>query len=102
MNGLLTLAAIPPLFLMHYVYALDSVEREPIGLIMKLFGLGMLSCIPAGLIESILSDLMSHFLDPYGIPGSASRELQQRWLAIRPGYALLQSADLDVRRYGCL
>ena len=69
MNGLLTLAAIPPLFLMHYVYALDSVEREPIGLIMKLFGLGMLSCIPAGLIESILSELMSHFLDPYGIPG---------------------------------
>lgn len=67
MNGLLTLAVIPPLYLMFYVYRLDSVEKEPKGLIMKLVFLGMLSCIPAGIIESVLSDILNRFLDPYSI-----------------------------------
>ena len=68
MDFALLLAVVPPLFLMHYVYRLDAIEKEPPGLIMKLVFLGMASCIPAGLIESLLCNVLFSFMDPFGLP----------------------------------
>lgn len=42
---------IPPLILLIYVYRIDKVERETFSLIVKIFILGMLSTIPACIIE---------------------------------------------------
>ena len=67
MDIILLLAVVPPLFLMHYVYKLDAIEREPRGLIMKLVLLGMASCIPAGIIESVLCGILSGIMDPSGL-----------------------------------
>ena len=64
MDFILLLAVVPPLFLMHYVYKLDSIEREPPRLIIKLVLLGMASCIPAGIIESLLCGFLFGFIDP--------------------------------------
>lgn len=63
MDLALLLAVIPPLFLMHYVYQMDRIEREPKGLIFKLVVLGMISCFPAGLIESVLCEVLFSVLD---------------------------------------
>ena len=67
MDIILLLAVVPPLFLMHYVYKLDAIEHEPRGLIMKLVFLGMASCIPAGIIESVLCGVLNSILDPSGL-----------------------------------
>ncbi|MDY2959228.1 MAG: PrsW family glutamic-type intramembrane protease [Hornefia sp.] len=59
MRTLLLLAAvIPPLFLMRKIYRIDKVEREPLGLVAKLFFFGILITIPAGYIESFLERLL--------------------------------------------
>ena len=44
----------PPIFLLFMIYRADRVEKEPTGLLIKLFVLGMLSCLPAAFIESFL------------------------------------------------
>ena len=38
---LLLLALLPPIFLMYRVYKADKVEKEPVGLVLKLFLLVM-------------------------------------------------------------
>jgi len=58
-------AVIPPLFLMWKVYQMDKIEKEPVGLLVKLFALGAAACIPAGFIESILEEgLLNKILNP--------------------------------------
>ena len=59
MEIILAAALLPAIILMIYVYKQDSVEKEPIGLLLALFGFGMLSCIPA----SILEEVFTGFLD---------------------------------------
>lgn len=44
---------IPAILLLGYIYKLDSIEREPIGLILKLILFGALSTVAAGLLEQI-------------------------------------------------
>ena len=44
----------PPIFLLFMIYRADRVEKEPTALLIKLFVLGMLSCLPAAFIESFL------------------------------------------------
>ncbi len=51
-------AVVPPLILMIYIYARDPHEKEPIGLLLKLFFLGVLSCIPAALFEYFGQDVI--------------------------------------------
>lgn len=51
MRLLLFLAVLPSILLAHRVLSYDRIEREPAGLLIKLFVLGALSCIPAGLLE---------------------------------------------------
>jgi RsiW-degrading membrane proteinase PrsW (M82 family) len=45
------LAAIPALLLLLYFYRKDKTKREPAGLILKTFALGILAVIPAGAAE---------------------------------------------------
>ena len=59
MEIILAAALLPAIILMIYVYKQDTVEKEPIGLLLALFGVGMLSCIPA----SILEEVFTGFLD---------------------------------------
>ncbi|MDO4503517.1 MAG: PrsW family glutamic-type intramembrane protease, partial [Coriobacteriia bacterium] len=54
MEILLAIAVVPGLVLMGYVYAKDPVEKEPVGLLVKLFALGAASALLAGVIEIAL------------------------------------------------
>lgn len=58
MNLLTFITMGPPLFLMYLIYREDRVEKEPAGLLVKLFVLGMLSCLPAAFIESVLISVL--------------------------------------------
>ena len=57
MDLLFWMAVIPPLFLLYKVYKMDSVEKEPPKLILKLLLAGALTTIPAGLLEMALGYL---------------------------------------------
>lgn len=66
-SGLLLAALLPPIFLLYKVYRADRVEREPVGLVVKLFFIGCLTVVPAALIEGVLiGGLSSLGLDPSG------------------------------------
>jgi RsiW-degrading membrane proteinase PrsW (M82 family) len=54
MDLLLLAAVIPPLFLLIHIYRMDDIEREPRGLIVKLFIFGCITVIPAAIIEGLL------------------------------------------------
>ena len=58
MEILLIAALIPPLFLMVQVYRTDKIEREPVGLIVKLFLFGIISVIPTGIVESLADSIV--------------------------------------------
>ncbi len=52
---LLTVAALfPAVALMIYVFVKDRVEKEPLGLLAKLFLFGILACVPVVLVGTIL------------------------------------------------
>ena len=44
------LAVLPGLLLIRYVYKLDSIEKEPLGLLIKLVIYGAIATIPAIII----------------------------------------------------
>ena len=48
---LIMIATLPAIALMIYIYLSDNHEREPIGLLLGIFGLGILSCIPSAFFE---------------------------------------------------
>ena len=50
---IILIAILPAIALMIYIYLQDNHEREPIGLLMAVFGLGILSCLPSALFEWI-------------------------------------------------
>ena len=54
MNIILAAALLPAIILMVYVYSQDKVEKEPLGLLVALFGYGAISCIPASILEQLL------------------------------------------------
>lgn len=53
---LLLIALAPVVFLFSYVYFRDKYEREPIGLLLKGFLLGVIIIFPVGLIENYLEN----------------------------------------------
>ena len=63
MRVLLAAAVLPALFLMRYVYRLDRIDKEPIGLLILLAGAGALACFPAAIIEQMLGIALEQFLD---------------------------------------
>ena len=52
-NTIITIvvALVPAILLLIYIYFQDKYEKEPIGLLLIIFGLGILSCAPAMLFE---------------------------------------------------
>ena len=58
-NILLMAAAIPPLYLVYKIYKMDSVEREPVGLLVRLLIGGGLITFVAAFLESVFSFLYS-------------------------------------------
>ena len=65
---LLAAGLIPAIYLMYYVYKKDQIEKEPVQLLLKIVGLGALSCFPAMILEMIGTYIMAYLpLDPSGI-----------------------------------
>ena len=64
MNFLLLIAVLPAIALMVYVYKKDTVEKEPIGLIVRLFVLGMIAGPLAGILESVLFSVFESTIPP--------------------------------------
>ena len=54
---------LPAFYLIYKIYKLDRIEKEPVGLLVKLFFLGGLSIIPAVILEEIGSVILYMFLD---------------------------------------
>ena len=53
MTILFWLAILPSILLARSVLSYDKVEKEPATLLIKLFALGMLSCVPASFVEGV-------------------------------------------------
>lgn len=63
---LLIAALLPAIALMAYVYSRDKVEKEPAGLVARVFFLGAASGIVAGIAESVLIDVLESVM-PEGL-----------------------------------
>ena len=61
------LAAVPAVLLLLYFYRKDKTKREPAGLILKTFGLGILAVLPAGAAEFLTILLFSRISGIAGI-----------------------------------
>lgn len=59
---LIALAIIPAIILVYYVARYDKVEKEPKKLLFTLFCFGALSTLPASILESLLSLLLTPFM----------------------------------------
>ena len=46
-------AVLPAFFLLRYIYRQDKVEKEPMGLLVKLLFMGVLSALCSIVLESI-------------------------------------------------
>ena len=55
---IILIATIPAIALMIYIYLQDNHEKEPIGLLLGIFGLGILSCIPSAFLEWVATYVM--------------------------------------------
>lgn len=64
MTILFIAALLPAIAVMAYVYKKDKAEPEPIGLVMRVLGLGAASGIVAGIIESILLSMFEAVIPP--------------------------------------
>lgn len=65
MSFLFWIAVIPPLFLMFKVYQMDKIEKEPTGLLIKLFVFGAITCFPAAFVENFLEEgILKSILPP--------------------------------------
>ena len=64
MYVLLAAALLPAIAVMVYVYKKDKVEPEPVGIVLRVFGLGAVSGIVAGMVESILLGMFEAAIPP--------------------------------------
>ena len=61
---LLIIAVLPAIVLMFVIYKCDRIEKEPIGLIFAVAGLGIVSCIPTIICELVADVVLQLFLEP--------------------------------------
>jgi RsiW-degrading membrane proteinase PrsW (M82 family) len=88
---LLIAAITPGLALLLILYIIDRKNKEPLGLLLKLFFLGMLICVPIIIIELALS-----FINPFGglgflaidafIVAGLTEEWFKRHVVLKHGY----------------
>lgn len=64
--ALICAALLPAIALCIYVFSKDRVEKEPIGLLLLLFGLGAVSCYPAALVEGFLEEIIDPIFSSMG------------------------------------
>ena len=60
---LIALALLPAIALVVWIYRQDRVEKEPKGLLWKVFLFGVLSVIPAMILEILLEEIFLVFVD---------------------------------------
>ena len=60
MSSILYWGLLPPLLLLVYIYHLDKIEREPVGLIAKAFLFGVICTFVASFLEQIGDALLSY------------------------------------------
>jgi len=65
MSIIFAISVLPPLYLLWKVYQADEIEKEPAGLLIRIFALGALSTIPASFLEMAGSSVCS-MLIPQG------------------------------------
>lgn len=58
-------ALLPAVALCIFVFIKDRVEKEPIGLLLGLLGLGVVICFPAAEIEGVLISLIKSIFEPF-------------------------------------
>ena len=68
MTIILAASLIPPLFLLWKVYEHDKIEKEPFGLLLTIFLCGMVSTLPAGLLESAGMLVLNRIIPQSGNP----------------------------------
>ena len=56
-------AVIPAILLLIYVYRQDKADREPIGLICKLVGLGIVAALCSIVLEMIGESILNHYVN---------------------------------------
>lgn len=57
-------ALLPVFLIFKYVYGLDKVEREPIGLVLKVLIYGAIFSLPCAGVERFLMNLLPNFYSP--------------------------------------
>lgn len=57
-------AVLPAIFLMRYVYRLDRIEREPMGLLISLIGRGILAALAAIVLEMLGQSILNACMEP--------------------------------------
>jgi len=57
-------AVLPAAFLMRYIYRMDTVEKEPPGLLFSLILMGFAAALAATVLEELGESVLSAFLDP--------------------------------------
>lgn len=62
--GILLWGVLPPVALLVYIYALDRVEHEPVGLVVKTLLFGCIAVIPAVILEMIGEGIVDAVLTP--------------------------------------
>lgn len=68
LNVILIAALLPCIVLMYYIYKKDKIEKEPTGLLFKLFIFGCISTIPAVVLEVVGTNILTGIgLDPNSI-----------------------------------
>lgn len=60
-SDLTAIAVVPGLLILWYVYKKDKVEKEPIGLLIRVLILGMVSCVAAGFLESLEASFLPQY-----------------------------------------
>lgn len=78
MSLLTALAILPGLVIIAKVYSMDKIEKEPIGLLLKLLVLGAVVCYPVAIVESLLIGSVSSFL----YPGTTLFNLVENFLCV--------------------
>ena len=58
MSRLLALALLPAGILLGYIYRMDTIEKEPTKLLIRLFLFGCLCAVPASILEGIGTTLL--------------------------------------------
>lgn len=100
---LFSLAIIPSIALMIFIYKLDKKEKEPIKFLWKLFLFGIVLVIPTIIIETIIEEIINVFF----IPGSVVYALFEGFLLAAGTeelgkYFFLKRKTWDSKYFDCM